>query len=90
MTGPDPVGPGRSSRDADDLAAAEAERAVEQALALVGGARSGPGRDPDRRRDASAGDPRGDANDAPTGSSHATLNSANSANSAAPGGPTPT
>ncbi|MGW7093134.1 molybdopterin molybdotransferase MoeA [Streptomyces sp. NPDC054874] len=87
MTGPDPVGPGRSRRDPDDLAHAEAERAVEQALALVGGARSGPGRDPDRRRDASAGDPRGDAHDAPTGSPHSTLNSANSA---APDGPAPT
>ncbi|WDG30149.1 molybdopterin molybdotransferase MoeA [Streptomyces sp. CA-278952] len=88
MTGPDPVGPGRSRRDPDDLARAEAERAVEQALALVGGARSGPGRDHDRRGDdASAGDPRGDANDASTGSPHSTLNSANSAT---PGGATPT
>lgn len=92
MTGPDPVGPGRSRPDPDELAhaEAEAERAVEQALALVGGARSGPGRDPDRRRDASAGGPHGDANDAPIGSPHSTLNSANSANSAAAGGPTPT
>lgn len=92
MTGPDPVGPGRSRPDPDELAhaEAEAERAVEQALALVGGARSGPGRDPDRRRDASVGGPRGDANDAPTGTPASTLNSANSANSAAPGGPTPT
>ncbi|MFH9295447.1 molybdopterin molybdotransferase MoeA [Streptomyces sp. NPDC017520] len=92
MTGPDPVGPGRSRRDPDDVAQAEAEaeRAVEQALALVGGARCGPGRDPDRRRDASAGGPRGDADDAPTGSPHSTRNSANSANSAAPGGPAST
>ncbi|MFJ9110976.1 molybdopterin molybdotransferase MoeA [Streptomyces sp. NPDC102283] len=90
MTGSDPVGPGRSRHDPDDLARAEAERAVEQALALVGGARPGPGRDPDRRWDASAGDPRGDANDAPSDSPHATPNSANRANSAAPGGGTPT
>ncbi|MGW6284371.1 molybdopterin molybdotransferase MoeA [Streptomyces sp. NPDC055107] len=86
MTGPDPAGPGRSRRDPDDLARAEVERAVEQALALVGGARSGPVRGPDRREDASAGDPRGDANDAPTGSPHAILNSASSAT---PGGGTP-
>ncbi|WP_371624584.1 molybdopterin molybdotransferase MoeA [Streptomyces sp. NBC_01116] len=92
MTGPDPAGPGRSRRDPDDLARAEVERAVEQALALVGGARSGPVRGPDRREDASAAHPRGDANDAPTGSPHAILNSASSAraSSAAPDGGTPT
>ncbi|MFH9688199.1 molybdopterin molybdotransferase MoeA [Streptomyces sp. NPDC017413] len=87
MTGPDPVGPGRSRPDPDGLAHAEAERAVEQALALVGGGRSGPGREPDRREDASAGGPCGDEHEAPSGGPLSTLNSAHRA---VPGGPTPT
>ncbi|MFJ8225819.1 molybdopterin molybdotransferase MoeA [Streptomyces griseus] len=87
MTGSDPAGPGRSRRDAGDLAHAETERAVEQALALVGGARTGPSPDPDRRGDASARAPRGDANGAPLGSPHPTRNSTDNA---VPDAPAPT
>ncbi|MFI1224097.1 MULTISPECIES: molybdopterin-binding protein [unclassified Streptomyces] len=75
MTGPDPVGPG------SDLAREEEERAVEQALALVGGSRLGPSRSPSRSADAPGGTPGGDLDSSPNSPNIAT----DSASGSAPG-----